>query len=131
MLNFNSILIFSDNPKKLADFYSKVFEIDSNMDQGDYFGFMVGDGYITIGPHDKVHGKNEKPERIMFNLETDEVKKQFDRIDKLGARVISKPYQPMEESDYWVATFADPDGNYFQLTSPWKDMDQDDSKSVN
>ena len=42
---------------------------------------------------------------------------EFARIKKLGAKVIKEPYE-MEKM--WIATFADPDGNYFQLMSPWK-----------
>jgi len=119
MLNFNSILLFSEDPKKLADFYKKILNVDSNMDEGDYFGFLVGNGYITIGLHDKVKGKNKNPERIMFNLETENVEDEYKRIEKLGAKVIAKPYHPMEDSDYSIATFEDPDGNYFQLVTPW------------
>lgn len=119
MLNFNSILVFSGNPKELADFYKKVFEKEPDWSSDNYFGFMVGDGFITIGPHDKVKGKNTNPERIMFNLETEEVEKEFERIEKLGAKVIARPYNPMEDPKSQIATFADPEGNYFQLMSPW------------
>jgi predicted enzyme related to lactoylglutathione lyase len=119
MLNFNSILVFSEDPGKLADFYKKVFQKDPDMDDGGYFGFLVGKGFITIGPHDKVHGKNTNPERIMINFETEDVKGEFERIEKLGAKVIAKPYSPMEDTGALIATFEDPDGNIFQLTTPW------------
>lgn len=122
MLNFNSLLLFSEKPKPLAEFYKKVFESDPVWDEHEYTSFKVGDGFITIGPHDKVHGKNANPERIIFNLETKEVKKEFERIKKLGAKVIKEPYNPEEtEEEGSIATFVDPDGNYFQLTSPWKE----------
>lgn len=77
-------------------------------------------GFITIGPHDKVRGKNKNPERIMFNLETKDVKREFGRIKKIGAKVIAKPYHPGEAPDMMIATFADPDNNYFQLLTPWE-----------
>jgi predicted enzyme related to lactoylglutathione lyase len=35
--------------------------------------------------------------------------------------VLREPYRPGDGDDdgeMWVATFADPDGNYFQLMSP-------------
>lgn len=118
MLNFNSILIFSENPEKLSDFYKKVFERDPDWEEGDYHGFAVGQGWVTIGPHEKVHGKNANPERIMFNFETSDVQGEFERINKLGAKVIAKPYAPDEASEMQIATFVDPDGNYFQLMSP-------------
>ncbi|MCL5433187.1 MAG: VOC family protein [Patescibacteria group bacterium] len=119
MLDFNSILLFSEDPAKLSDFYREVFQKDPEMEDGDYFGFLVGKGFFTIGPHDKVQGKNTNPERIMFNFETESVEKEFERIKSLGANVIAEPYQMDEESEGWIATFSDPDGNYFQLMTPW------------
>jgi predicted enzyme related to lactoylglutathione lyase len=32
--------------------------------------------------------------------------------------VIREPYRPDETAVAWIATFADPDDNYFQLLSP-------------
>lgn len=118
-LNFNSILLSSPNSKKLSEFYGKVFKKKPDMIDGGYYGYLVGNGFITIGPHDKVKGKNKTPERIIFNLETSEVEKEFKRIQKIGAKVIAKPYS-MGEGQFLIATFSDPDGNYFQLISPWK-----------
>jgi predicted enzyme related to lactoylglutathione lyase len=119
MLNFNSILVFSEDPGVLGDFYKKVFGKEPEWNEGGYFGFQVGGGFVTIGPHDKVHGKNANPERIMFNLETEDVKGEFERIKATGATVVAEPYSPMEDAEGMLATFADPDGNYFQLASPW------------
>ncbi len=120
MLNFSSILVFSENPEKLADFYKKVFEKDPEMDDGGYIGFLVGSGFITIGPHDKVHGKSTNPERILLNFETKDVEGDFERIKGLGAEVVTEPYNPSEDEKMKIATFADPDGNYFQLMTPWE-----------
>lgn len=120
MLNFNSLLLFSEDPKALAEFYHKVFDKDPDWDDGGYTSFQVGDGFITIGPHDKVKGKSKSPERIMFNLETDDVRREFARIKKAGAKVIAEPYQMGGDENALIATFSDPDGNYFQLVSPWE-----------
>ena len=118
MLDFNSILVFSKDPKKLADFYKKVFRKDPDWSEGGYYGFMAGKGFITFGPHDKVKGRNANPERMMFNFETKDVKGEFARIKKLGATVVAEPYNPSEEPKLMIATFADPDNNYFQLLTP-------------
>ena len=120
MLDFNSILVFSEDPKKLADFYMKVFQKDPDWSEGGYYGFMAGKGFITFGPHDKIRGKNAHPERIMFNFETKDVTGEFERIKKLGAAVVAKPYNPGEDPKGMIATFADPDNNYFQLVTPWE-----------
>lgn len=121
MLSFRSIMIFSEDPDKLANFYKEVFQKDPDMDEEEYKGFMVGSGFISIGPHDKVHGKNSNPERIMINLETKEVKEEFERIKQIeGVSIIAEPYEMGDENmKAWIATLADPDGNYFQLMTPW------------
>jgi predicted enzyme related to lactoylglutathione lyase len=120
-LKFNSILIFSADPKKLADFYANIFADKPEWEDGGYSSFKIGGNFITIGPHDKVKGKNSGPERIMFNLETRDVKGEFERMQKAGATVIAKPYQMSEDpTGGWIATLADPDGNYFQLVTPWE-----------
>jgi predicted enzyme related to lactoylglutathione lyase len=51
----------------------------------------------------------------MFNFETPQVKEEFERIKALGGVVIKEPYE-MEGG--WIATLADPDGNFFQLVTP-------------
>jgi predicted enzyme related to lactoylglutathione lyase len=118
MLNFKSLLIFSEDPKKLSDFYQKVFQEKPMWEDGGYTGFKVGDGMIMIGPHDKVHGASKNPERLIFNFITTDVEKEFKRIEKLGAVIIAKPYNPGESDNMLLATLADPDGNYFQLATP-------------
>lgn len=124
MLNFNSILLFSENPKDLADFYKKVFQKDPEWEMDDYHGFSIGTGIIMIGPHDKVHGKNNNPERLIINFETPDVEREFARIKELGVAVIAEPYHPGEEPNMWLATFADPDGNFFQLASPMENPNE-------
>lgn len=116
MLNFNSILIFSEKPESLAAFYKKVFNTDAAWEGDGYTAFPVGQGFVTIGPHSEVHGKNQDSARIMFNLETEDVTGEFERIKELGAHIIKEPEAENEEGQ--IATFADPDGNYFQLMSP-------------
>jgi predicted enzyme related to lactoylglutathione lyase len=83
-----------------------------------YVGWQVGSGALTIGPHDQVHGANGEPGRIIWNIETPDVKGEFDRLAAAGATVVREPYDPGEGSEYSICTLADPDGNYFQLVSP-------------
>ena len=118
MFSLNSLLLFSEDPKSLATFYKKILKTDPVWEEGGYTGFMLGEGMLIIGPHDKVHGKNEHPERLIFNLTTKDVQKEFERIEKLKVTIIRKPYHPGESKDMLLATLADPDGNYFQLATP-------------
>lgn len=118
MLNLNSLILFSDNPKMLSNFYKKTLGMNTSWEGGDFTGFKLGDGMLVIGPHDKVKGKSTQPERILFNIETDNLEKDYERIKNAGAKVIAKPYHPGEDPKMTIATFADSDGNYFQLGTP-------------
>jgi predicted enzyme related to lactoylglutathione lyase len=120
-MNFNNILIGSEDPKRLADYYTKLFGTPS-WDEGGYVGWMIGSGAVSVGPHDEVHGPNAHPGRIIWNIESTDVKGDFDRLKSAGATVIREPYSFEGAPDAWIATFADPDDNYFQLTSPMGDM---------
>jgi predicted enzyme related to lactoylglutathione lyase len=117
-MNLNSVLIGSENPQSLAAYYTKLFG-EPTWDQGGYIGWVLGSGAVTVGPHDQVKGKNSEPGRVIWNIETADVKSEFDRFVAAGATVVQEPYSPGEEADEGlIATFADPDGNYFQLMSP-------------
>jgi predicted enzyme related to lactoylglutathione lyase len=74
---------------------------------------------VTVGPHDQVHGPNPQPGRLIWNLETADVHGDFQRLKAAGATIVQEPYQPDEDPGGWIATFADPDDNYFQLVSPF------------
>ncbi|MEP7167262.1 MAG: VOC family protein [Candidatus Woesebacteria bacterium] len=117
MLNLNSIMVGSAQPKVMADFYEKVFEKKPDMTDGDWAGWTVGSTFFGVGAHSEVKGKSKDPSRMMFNLETKEVKEEFARIKALGATVVKEPY---EMGGAWIATLEDPDGNYFQLMTPWE-----------
>jgi predicted enzyme related to lactoylglutathione lyase len=117
MLNFNSIMIGSGQPKVLAEFYEKVFGKPAEWKEENWYGWKVGSAQFTIGEHSEVKGKAKEPQRVILNFETEEVKEEFTRIKDSGAKVIKELYE-MEGT--WIATFADPDGNYFQIMSPWE-----------
>lgn len=120
MLNLNSVLLFSEAPKKLVDFYRQVLAREPKWIDGEYSGFEVGACALVIGPHSKVQGQSKNPERIILNFETREVKSEFARMKAMGAKGIADPYSMGDDPDSMIATLADPDGNYFQLMSPMK-----------
>lgn len=117
-MNLNSILIGSGDPERLAAYYTKLFgEPGWNMEP--YVGWQLGQGYLTIGSHDEVHGPNTQPGRLIWNIETPDVQEEFDRLVAAGATVIKEPYTLGEGDEVGtLCTFADPDGNYFQLVTP-------------
>jgi predicted enzyme related to lactoylglutathione lyase len=117
-MNLNSILIGSENPERLVDYYTKLFGQPTWSDGG-YTGWMIGSGAVTVGPHDQVKGKNAHPGRIIWNIESTDVTGDFERFKAAGASVIAEPYGADDSPDEGlICTFADPDDNYFQLMSP-------------
>lgn len=119
MLNLNSIMIGTSQPKVLGEFYKKVFGKSPDMEEGGWYGWQIGSAFFSVGEHSEVKGKSKEPQRIILNLETNEVKEEFERIKGTGAEVVKEPY---EMGGAWIATLADPDGNYFQLMTPWDNI---------
>ncbi len=116
-MNFNNILIGSEDPKRLAEYYTKLLG-EPAMADDTYAGWQVGTGFVAIGPHSEVHGNNSEPGRLIWNIETADVKGEFERMKAAGAIVIREPYEFEGMPGSSIATLADPDGNYFQLMSP-------------
>jgi predicted enzyme related to lactoylglutathione lyase len=116
IMRLNSILIGSENPQALVDYYTKLFGEPSWNDDG-YTGWQIGTGSVTVGAHDQVKGTNASPGRIIWNIETADVRGNFERLNAAGAIVIREPYG-FEGAEGLIATLADPDDNYFQLNSP-------------
>lgn len=117
MLNLNSVMIGTKQPLVLAAFYEKVLGKPADMvDQGSgFWGWQAGGAYLSVLDHSEMSGSAKDHGRVLLNFETAQVKEEFERIKAIGAVVIREPYQMGEA---WIATLADPDGNYFQLVSP-------------
>lgn len=126
-MKFSGVLIGTEDPKRLKDYYSKLFGKPA-WEMGGYFGWQFGDGGIAFGAHDKVKGTNKEPGRIIWNLETEDVKAEFEKLHRAGATVVREPYDP-GEGDGYIATLSDPDGNYFQLMSPMPSPEEAEEKT--
>ena len=117
MLNLTSIMIGTKQPTALVAFYEKVLGKLADMadQENGFWGWQVGGAFMSILDHSEMGGNAKDPGRVMINFETSQVKEEFERIKVLGGMVIKEPY---DMGGGWVATLADPDGNYFQLISP-------------
>ncbi len=117
----DGFLLFSENAKKLADFYVKKVglkiteegEMGENDENYFIFAFEKGSASLAIMDHSKVKGKNKNPERMIINLEVDDIKKEVSRLEGMQVKKTQDTYHV--EGYGWVATFEDLDGNYFQL----------------
>jgi predicted enzyme related to lactoylglutathione lyase len=116
-MDFNNILIGSADPDRLVEYYTRLFG-EPGMADGGYTGWQLGSGFVTVGPHSEVTGKNTQPGRLIWNIETADVRGEFERMKAAGAIVVREPYGFEGYPDSLIATLADPDDNYFQLMSP-------------
>ena len=116
-MNFNSILIGSADPARLVEYYSRLFG-SPGFEDGGYAGWQIGTGFLTVGPHSEVTGKNVAPGRLIWNIETADVLGEFAKMKAAGANVVREPYEFEGAPGSWIATLADPDDNYFQLATP-------------
>lgn len=115
-----SVLIFSEDPEKLAKFYEdKVglkltgeYEMGEKGDSVSMFEFENGTT-LSILKHSQVHGKNKEPQRIQLNIEVKDIEEAVKKVKGRGVKVIQDTYHI--EGYGYLATFEDFDGNYFQL----------------
>ena len=128
-MNFNHILIGSDNAEALVEYYTKLFG-PPQFSEGGFTGWQFGDGFVSIGAHSEVHGKTPHPGRLIWNMESSDVRGDFERLQAAGAIVIRAPYEMDEAPGFAIATLADPDDNYFQLTSPYESAGAGDEGSA-
>lgn len=114
-----AVIISAENAENLAKFYrekvglkqSEEMEIGDKGEKGYDFD-IIGTG-LYILDHSDIKGKNPLGARVMFNLEVDDIEKEFERLKKEGVKVIQETYHVEEYG--LIATFEDPDGNYFQF----------------
>jgi predicted enzyme related to lactoylglutathione lyase len=116
-MNVNNILVGSDEPERLVEYYMKLFGKPGFSDDG-YTGWQLRDGFISVSAHNEVHGSSKEPGRIVLNIESDDVG-DFARFVAAGAQVVREPYNFDESPNFSIARPEDPDGNHFQLTTPY------------
>ena len=117
-LSLNNVMIGSAQPEVMGEFYTQVLDRPSDMKDEGWYGWRVGASWLSIGQHSEVKDQAKEPQRVILNFETPQVQEEFERCKAAGAKVVKEPY---ELQGMWIATFADPDGNYFQLMSPWEE----------
>lgn len=113
------IMLSSAHPRKLAKFYESVgVAIGQEWEMGDnaepFFEMKLksGSGFY-VAPHSKIKGPAKDPHRIILNFEVDDIKTMVKKLKSLKVKLVADTYHI--EGYGWVATFADVDGNIFQL----------------
>ena len=82
MLNLNSVMIGTKQPAALAAFYEKVLGKPADMvdKENGFWGWQVGEAYLSVLEHSAMGGGTKDPGRVMLNFETAQVKEEFIRI---------------------------------------------------
>ena len=114
-----AVILSSENAKKLAEFYREKVglvqgqekEIGDKGEKG--YDFELKGASLYILDHSDIKGKNSQGPRVMFNLEVDDIEKEAKRLNNADVKKVQDIYHV--EGYGLIATFEDPDGNYFQL----------------
>jgi predicted enzyme related to lactoylglutathione lyase len=101
----------SEDPERLIAFYRDVVGLAPDEKFG--HSLKAGPARLRITGHSKTKGASRDPTRALINLFVTDVQSEFDRLRDRDVTVIRPP-----DREPWgglVSTFADPDGNYFQV----------------
>lgn len=124
------VLIWSENPDALKDFYVDVFGMNVvlKLDLPDDYGYALEAGEsmpMWIGKHDQVIGRSKEPVRHMVNLYVDDINEYYEKVKNrddveiLQEPMVTPPTRDKDEAEQkWVFTMLDPDGNCVQLMNP-------------
>jgi len=124
MITKYKYFIFSEDPDKLLEFYTKVlaFEIIKELKLPKDYGYSlkVNDGYeLWIAHHSKVEGYNKDPYRHIITMYTNNIDTMYRKIRKAkGVKIVQElihmsEFNPKEKRR--VFTFFDPEGNCIQF----------------
>lgn len=108
----DTVMIFSNNMRELAQFYQRGFELDPpQAHSDDHLGFQIGPLYLGI---DQVDEAWATPGELSLWFRVDDLEATFDRLVEMGAKV---RYPPTRKR--WgdrLASLYDPDGNLLGLS---------------
>ncbi len=116
----STILIWSEDFRKLANWYQNVFgfkvieELNHPKDTGILFEVNPKGTWLWIGQHSEVKGGNLDTHRHMFNIDVDSVKKSYQYLKSKKVKFLAKPFKA-PTFDKYFATFYDLDGNLIQI----------------
>ncbi len=111
-MGMHSVLIWSEDVKRLVPFYRDVLGLKPQMESEGFVVFLLNGAGLAIGTHSEVQGRSRDPNRMMVNLRVDDCQGEYERLSKQGVEFIRTP---TKDAIHIIATFHDPDGNVLQL----------------
>lgn len=150
MIKTGSVYLIVKDFEKSVEFYKLLLEKDvlgQNMNRFAIFGIdglrlCIMNGYFDKENPDKVVTKGkyyqeydnsdeiaekENPGKVVINLATDELQKEYDRLMKLdiGYNMTEIRYINAR-TPYYYFSLKDPDDNTIEITGPYKEKKEDD-----
>jgi resuscitation-promoting factor RpfA len=112
----NSVVIWTEDVKKLAPFYRDTLGLKTS-DVGDDFAVfdLGGSQQLALGNHSEVKGRSKEPNRVMVNLDVDDIQSEYERLRAKGVQFVREPSVEATADGMIIATLQDPDGNTLQL----------------
>jgi predicted enzyme related to lactoylglutathione lyase len=110
------VIIASENPKLLADFYSQVFDVrfeeENHGDLENHYGVDIGEVHLGIHPPENLE-KSEignSSTSVAYNISS--LEEVMSRLSKANAVQIHAPH---DEGFGMVATYKNPEENQFEI----------------
>jgi catechol 2,3-dioxygenase-like lactoylglutathione lyase family enzyme len=110
------VILVSENPKRLAEFYGHVLEVEfEEEDHGDlapHFGIDVGLLHFGIHPPGNLDRADAGGSRVTLAFNVESLDKTMHRLRQADVRPVQPPH---DEGFGPVASYLDPDGNTFEI----------------
>jgi predicted enzyme related to lactoylglutathione lyase len=108
--------IWSEDLNRLLPFYRDTLGLTARVQTPGFVVFGEADQpALALGTHSEVHGPNADPARHMVGLLSDDVTKEWKRLNAAGVPFIE---EPTDYGSFRIATLRDPEGNLVQLLEP-------------
>jgi catechol 2,3-dioxygenase-like lactoylglutathione lyase family enzyme len=124
MAKIRHIAIFSDDPERLAEFYSDVYGMRvTGRSQGDVW---ITDGYMDVALILRKHEKAPPPglNHFGFTLEAGEKDVVYDKMNRRGLKPFDpRANNPKSDRPFVEEAAHDPDGNRFDLSLGMRDLE--------
>ncbi len=108
-----AIVVFSDEPRLLAAWYKRVFELQEVVSSPDFIGLHAGEATIFVQRTSEGHRPGVGGIRPHFNVE--DCRAAHRELTEAGARTL---LPVTDTGDELVAALQDPEGNPIGILSP-------------
>ena len=110
------VILLSDDPRRLADFYSQVlgctFHREDHGDLAEHFGVDIGQTHFAIHRPSDFRRDSPAGSSAVVAFDVSSLQDAMTVLGRLGARHVQPPH---DEGFGLVTSYFDPDGNQFEL----------------